>query len=65
VAQVLRRHVVQGERVGEEAVDQGGRYHLRIHADIERGDNLTIKMAGIKSAKEIKTTGECCGGECR
>lgn len=26
VAQVLRRHVVQGERVGEEAVDQGGRY---------------------------------------
>lgn len=26
VAQVLRRHVVQGERVGGEAVDQGGRY---------------------------------------
>lgn len=26
VALVLRRHVVQGERVGEEAVDQGGRY---------------------------------------
>ncbi|MCJ1425851.1 Mitochondrial zinc maintenance protein 1, mitochondrial [Sticta canariensis] len=61
-ALVLRRNVVQGERVdGTEAgvgVD-GGKYQLRIHSEIERGDNTTIKRGGGPKGQII---GECCAG---
>lgn len=45
-------------------VDSEQRADLRIHADIERGDNSSIKLTGKKSAKKTTTTEECCGGEC-
>ncbi|KAH7230421.1 uncharacterized protein BKA55DRAFT_598659 [Fusarium redolens] len=53
VAKVLRQNVVQGQRT-EEGKDT---FKLRIHEDIERGDNESIKTAG-KGA----VSGGCCGG---
>lgn len=32
---------------------------LRIHPDIERGDNASIKMGG---SGKMEVTGGCCGG---
>ncbi|KAI9770008.1 MAG: Mitochondrial zinc maintenance protein 1, mitochondrial [Geoglossum simile] len=55
VARVLRHNVVQGIRQGESAKS----YKLRIHEDIERGDNESIKMAG----GAIPATGQCCGAQ--
>ncbi|KAL6917450.1 hypothetical protein ACHAPO_011846 [Fusarium lateritium] len=52
VAKVLRQNVVQGRRI-EDGKDS---YKLRIHKDIERGDNESIKTAGNG------TIGGCCGG---
>jgi complex III assembly factor LYRM7 len=71
VAKVLRQNVVQGQRT-EEGKDTfsefrlGGRgrkrkliafTELRIHEDIERGDNESIKTAGKGTVG-----GGCCGG---
>lgn len=71
VAKVLRQNVVQGQRT-EEGKDTfsefrlGGRdrkrkliafIELRIHEDIERGDNESIKTAGKGTVG-----GGCCGG---
>ncbi|CZS80750.1 unnamed protein product [Fusarium graminearum] len=53
VAKVLRQNVVQGRRI-EDGKDS---YKLRIHEDIERGDNESIKTAGKGSMG-----GGCCGG---
>jgi complex III assembly factor LYRM7 len=71
VAKVLRQNVVQGQRTEEgkdtfsefRRVRRGTRQELtaftelRIHEDIERGDNESIKTAG-KGA----VSGGCCGG---
>ncbi|KAI5837154.1 hypothetical protein DFP73DRAFT_487746 [Morchella snyderi] len=52
VATLLRRNVVQGKLNGD------GRYELRIHDEIERGDNESIKQArGTQGAKGGKG---CC-----
>ncbi|KAF4982683.1 hypothetical protein FZEAL_1745 [Fusarium zealandicum] len=53
VAKVLRQNVVQGKQI-KEGED---RYKLRIHEEIERGDNESIKTAGLGSVQ-----GGCCGG---
>ncbi|KAF5539932.1 mitochondrial zinc maintenance 1 mitochondrial [Fusarium napiforme] len=53
VAKVLRQNVVQGQRT-EEGKDT---FKLRIHKDIERGDNESIKTAGKGTVG-----GGCCGG---
>ena len=47
VAQVLRRHVVQGERVGEETVDQGGRYRRFLPSCQE--NQVTLEIKHLKS----------------
>ncbi|KAF9775693.1 Mitochondrial zinc maintenance protein 1, mitochondrial [Fusarium sp. DS 682] len=71
VAKVLRQNVVQGQRVEEgkdtfsklEPVYRGRGQELiestelRIHDDIERGDNESIKTAGKGTVQ-----GGCCGG---
>ncbi|KAJ9133899.1 hypothetical protein NKR19_g8875 [Coniochaeta hoffmannii] len=50
VASFLRSNVVQGRKEGDV-------YKLRIHDDIERGDNDTIKIGG----KTVKFEGgKCC-----
>lgn len=46
VALILRQNVVQGKK-------EGDLYKLRIHEEIERGDNNTIKLAGGNG-------GKCC-----
>ncbi|MCJ1242508.1 Mitochondrial zinc maintenance protein 1, mitochondrial [Varicellaria rhodocarpa] len=58
VAKILRQNVVQGQQV--ESEQKADKYRLRIHEEIERGDNETIKMA----SKSINSLGgECCGGQ--
>jgi len=57
VARVLRHNVVQGIRNEEEAT---GSYTLRIHEDIERGDNESIKAG---RGMEGMAKGQCCGGQ--
>ncbi|KAH8907380.1 mitochondrial zinc maintenance protein 1, mitochondrial [Coniochaeta sp. PMI_546] len=50
VASFLRSNVVQGQKEGDV-------YKLRIHDEIERGDNDTIKIGG----KTVKIEGgKCC-----
>ncbi|KAK0656245.1 hypothetical protein B0T16DRAFT_398905 [Cercophora newfieldiana] len=49
VAHFLRTNLVQGKKKGD-------RYVLRIHDDIERGDNDTVKLAG----KTVKIDGKKC-----
>lgn len=71
VAKVLRQNVVQGQRT-EEGKDTFSEFRLvgrgrkrklitftelRIHEDIERGDNESIKTAGNGTVG-----GGCCGG---
>ncbi|KAG9500443.1 Mitochondrial zinc maintenance protein 1, mitochondrial [Fusarium musae] len=71
VAKVLRQNVVQGQRT-EEGKDTFSEFRmigrrrrrkliafteLRIHEDIERGDNESIKTAGKGTVG-----GGCCGG---
>lgn len=54
--------MVQGERVDETEAGgrvDGGKYQLRIHPEIERGDNATIKMGGENKGQ---STGGCCAG---
>ncbi|KAI9782776.1 MAG: Mitochondrial zinc maintenance protein 1, mitochondrial [Candelina submexicana] len=55
VARILRHNVVQGQEAS-----QGGdeNYKLRIHKDIERGDNESIKKGGMGGASSI--LGKCC-----
>ncbi|KAI5301321.1 Mitochondrial zinc maintenance protein 1, mitochondrial [Ascosphaera pollenicola] len=48
-ARILRTELIQGEEVGDK------RYRLRIHDEIERGDNDTVKIGG-QSVKVDK----CC-----
>ncbi|KAL8729585.1 MAG: hypothetical protein Q9166_004665 [cf. Caloplaca sp. 2 TL-2023] len=55
VAGILRRNIVQGRGDGED------RFQLRIHNDIERGSNDTIKLAGKGMPENIASAG-CCGG---
>ncbi|KAL1872827.1 Mitochondrial zinc maintenance protein 1, mitochondrial [Paecilomyces lecythidis] len=52
-ANILRHNLVQGVR---DADKEDAQWRLRIHEDIERGDNDTIKTAGGKSVKVEK----CC-----
>ncbi|KAK0632960.1 mitochondrial zinc maintenance protein 1, mitochondrial [Immersiella caudata] len=49
VAQFLRTNLVQGKK-------EGDRYVLRIHDDIERGDNDTVKLGN----KTVKIDGKKC-----
>lgn len=73
VAKVLRQNVIQGQKTEEDdntysecELDCGGwskqeltsNIELRIHEDIERGDNESIKTAGRGMAQ-----GGCCGGK--
>ncbi|KAI1436447.1 hypothetical protein GGR50DRAFT_236333 [Xylaria sp. CBS 124048] len=51
VATILRQNVVQGKR-------EGDTYKLRIHDDIERGDNNSVKFAG-KTLKQGSVK-SCC-----
>ncbi|KAJ0422652.1 mitochondrial zinc maintenance protein 1, mitochondrial [Aspergillus carlsbadensis] len=50
VASILRHNIVQGARSAE---DENAKWELRIHDEIERGDNDSIKVAG-KSVKVDK-----------
>ncbi|KAL4787622.1 hypothetical protein BJX76DRAFT_318514 [Aspergillus varians] len=43
VASILRHNIVQGARSAE---DESAKWELRIHDDIERGDNDSIKVGG-------------------
>ncbi|KAF1982299.1 hypothetical protein K402DRAFT_438651 [Aulographum hederae CBS 113979] len=58
VARILRENLVQGQAMDE----AGDRYKLNIHEHTERGDNETIKLAGmVDSAKNLSTgAGKCC-----
>ncbi|KAK4454738.1 mitochondrial zinc maintenance protein 1, mitochondrial [Podospora aff. communis PSN243] len=49
VAHFLRTNLVQGKK-------EGDRYVLRIHDDIERGDNDTVKLGN----KTVKIDGKKC-----
>ncbi|RPB23504.1 hypothetical protein L211DRAFT_786854 [Terfezia boudieri ATCC MYA-4762] len=57
VARVLRENVVQGQKEGATKEGQVEVYRLRIHPEIERGDNDTIKNpeTGITSPRV-----KCC-----
>ena len=57
VARVLREHIVQG------AKDPRGadKYQLRIHDEIERGSNESVKTGGVNM--EGVMSGGCCRGE--
>ncbi|KAK1758289.1 zinc maintenance protein [Echria macrotheca] len=50
VASFLRTNLVQGKKNGS------GAYELRIHKDIERGDNDTVKIGN----KTVKIDGKKC-----
>ncbi|KAE8155029.1 mitochondrial zinc maintenance protein 1, mitochondrial [Aspergillus avenaceus] len=52
VANILKHNIVQGVR---EDGNEAAKWELRIHDDIERGDNDTIKHAG----KDIKIHKAC------
>ncbi|PYI11987.1 mitochondrial zinc maintenance protein 1, mitochondrial [Aspergillus sclerotiicarbonarius CBS 121057] len=52
VADILKHNIVQGVR---EQGDENARWELRIHDDIERGDNDSIKIAG----KNVKVDKPC------
>jgi len=43
VAKILRENIVQGKHVGDD------KFKLRIHDEIERGDNDTVKMPNGQS----------------
>ncbi|BDD63882.1 Mitochondrial zinc maintenance protein 1, mitochondrial [Monascus purpureus] len=53
VANILRHNIVQGVR---EADNEEARWKLRIHNEIERGDNDTVKVGG----NNVKVDGPCC-----
>ncbi|MCJ1474376.1 Mitochondrial zinc maintenance protein 1, mitochondrial [Lambiella insularis] len=57
VATILRKNVVQGQKVEDASVDE--KYRLRIHEETERGDNETIKM----SSKEMGSLASLKRGE--
>lgn len=59
VASVLRTNVVQGREVDGK---EGGKFQLRIHEDIERGSNETVKLARGQATLEQGVSGGCCGG---
>ncbi|EAW13429.1 LYR motif-containing protein [Aspergillus clavatus NRRL 1] len=52
VADILRHNIVQGVRDGS---DEASKWELRIHDDIERGDNDSIKIGG----KNVKIEKAC------
>ncbi|KAI9826138.1 MAG: Mitochondrial zinc maintenance protein 1, mitochondrial [Thelocarpon impressellum] len=52
VARILRHNIVQGQRANEEEQS----FKLRIHDEIERGDNETIKLGSM--GKGAST--QCC-----
>lgn len=52
VANLLRHNLVQGVR---EQGDEDAKWELRIHEEIERGDNDSIKVAG----KNVKVDKPC------
>ncbi|KAL5365040.1 mitochondrial zinc maintenance protein 1, mitochondrial [Aspergillus floccosus] len=52
VANILRHNIVQGVRESE---DEAARWELRIHDEIERGDNDSIKVGG----KTVKVDKPC------
>ncbi|BFZ55361.1 Mitochondrial zinc maintenance protein 1, mitochondrial [Savitreella phatthalungensis] len=77
VAQVLRTQIVQGRRrdqtsegmttvaEDEQTVDHasnGKIYELRIHKDIELGDNETIRKNKRDPSSAASSSGGCCGG---
>ncbi|KAH8689913.1 mitochondrial zinc maintenance protein 1, mitochondrial [Talaromyces proteolyticus] len=51
-ASILRHNIVQGAR---DAEDQNGKWELRIHDEIERGDNDSVKIDG----KNVKVDKPC------
>ncbi|KAL9105568.1 MAG: hypothetical protein Q9227_009269 [Pyrenula ochraceoflavens] len=53
VAKVLRHNLVQGQR---EAGGDPDKLRLRIHEDVERGDNDTVKMP---NGQRVKVEGAC------
>ncbi|KAM0806032.1 mitochondrial zinc maintenance protein 1, mitochondrial [Usnea florida] len=57
VARILRQNVVQGEQITGPK-DKGQRYQLRIHEEIERGNNDSIK----KGSNLASTATGFCGG---
>ncbi|PYH80246.1 LYR motif-containing protein [Aspergillus aculeatinus CBS 121060] len=52
VANILRHNIVQGVR---DDGDENAKWELRIHDEIERGDNDSIKIAG----KKVKVDKPC------
>ncbi|KAL4867612.1 hypothetical protein BDV12DRAFT_171013 [Aspergillus spectabilis] len=54
VASILRHNIVQGARAAD---DESAKWELRIHEDIERGDNDSIKVGG----KSVKIEKACSG----
>jgi complex III assembly factor LYRM7 len=62
VAKILRTNVVQGKRKAETASEEGAdTYNLRIHKDIELGDNESIKKG--KSAQAAAVSQGGCKGQ--
>ncbi|ORY85612.1 hypothetical protein BCR37DRAFT_391381 [Protomyces lactucae-debilis] len=63
VAKILRTNVVQGKRKADAAAAEEGSetYKLRIHKDIELGDNESIKKAKSKEAAAGRSGG--CQGQ--
>ncbi|OJJ50637.1 hypothetical protein ASPZODRAFT_55261 [Penicilliopsis zonata CBS 506.65] len=53
VATILRHNIVQGVKDGQK---EDSKWELRIHDDIERGDNDSVKIGG-KSVKIDKACG--------
>ncbi|KAF7715455.1 Mitochondrial zinc maintenance protein [Penicillium ucsense] len=52
VANILRHNIVQGAREGN---DESAKWQLRIHDEIERGDNDSIKVGN----KDVKIHKAC------
>ncbi|EAW20545.1 LYR motif-containing protein [Aspergillus fischeri NRRL 181] len=52
VATILRHNIVQGVR---DSKDENAKWELRIHDDIERGDNDSIRVGG----KKVKVDKPC------
>ncbi|KAL1952953.1 hypothetical protein VTO42DRAFT_3820 [Malbranchea cinnamomea] len=56
-AEVLRKNIVQGvktEKLNEKGEVEDSYFALRIHDEIERGDNDTIKMKGKDKPATLK-----------
>ena len=62
---MLREHLVQGAKVETTGAEDGkvvDKYQLRIHNEIERGNNESIKKMGSLNVGSMMGNEGCCGG---